>query len=164
MVRPGRQPTWPSTDCAGIEYFARLFSNQSAQRVMTERLWSRIRWAVVTPPMSGSTNGLSSSGRVPSVQRVSESSSTITSPRASCTPRRTAFRLPATGVQVQSTSGNAAHTPSSASLRGPFTTTRISSGRCATTRESTSRNRSSGSSTTGITTVVVIRYGAVQGV
>ncbi len=47
---PGRQPTVPSTLIAGIEYSLRMFSSQSAQRVSTERLGSRMRWRVVTPP------------------------------------------------------------------------------------------------------------------
>jgi len=37
MVRPGRQPTVPSTLWAGIEYNARLFSSQSAHLVRNVR-------------------------------------------------------------------------------------------------------------------------------
>ena len=43
MVRPGRQPIVPSTLCAGIEYSARTFSSQSAQRVRNDRPGSRMR-------------------------------------------------------------------------------------------------------------------------
>ncbi len=105
MVRPGRHPTWPSTLIAGIEYWTRMFSNQSAQRVSTLRSGSMMRWFVVTPPTSASANGFSSSRRVPRVQIVSESTSTTISPVAYSSPSRIALRFPAPGVQIHSTSG-----------------------------------------------------------
>ena len=115
-----------------------------------------MRCFVVTPPTRSSANGFTSSGSVPSVQMVSESTSTVISPVDILVPIMTALRLPGMGVCTQRTSGaNSSHTSASSGLGAPLMTTMISPGFCSTMRPSTSRNRSSGSSTTGTTTLVV---------
>ncbi len=164
MVRPGRQPTWPSTDCAGIEYRDREFSSQSAQRVIQERVGSRMRCRVVTPPTFASAKGLTSSDSVPGVQTVSESRSTVMSCFDISVPIFTALRLPGIGVCTQRTSGaNSSQTCSRPGFRAPLMTTMTSSGCCSVTRVRTSRNRSSGSSTTGTITLVVSWCSATHG-
>lgn len=78
------------------------------------------------------------------------------SPRESSVPILTALRLPGIGVCVQVTRGaNSSQTCTSPALGAPLMTTMISPGRCSTMRPMTSRKRSSGSSTTGTTTLVV---------
>lgn len=114
--------------------------------------------------MSRSANGFTSSRSVLRVQIVSLSTSTTTSPRVTFTPTRTALRLPATGVHFHRTlEPNSSHTRSRSGFRGPLMTTTISVGACWTMRRSTSRKRGSGSSTTGITTLVVVRKSDRQG-
>lgn len=101
---------------------------------------------------------------MPGVHTVSESTSTVMSPVDISVPTLTALRLPGIGVWVQRTRGaNSSQTASSASFRAPLMTTMISPGRCSTMRPMTSRNRSSGSSTTGTTTLVVPVYVPVKG-
>ena len=79
-------------------------------------------------------------------------------------PILTALRLPGIGVCTQRTRGaNSSQTASRSGLRLPLITTMTSSGCCSVTRVSTSRNRSSGSSTTGTMTLVVSWCSAVQG-
>ena len=135
IVLPGRQPTVPSTLIAGIEYSLRTLSSQSAQRVSTDRLGSRMRWRVVTPPTRGSRNGLTSSSRVSAVQTVSESTSTAISPLAASTPMRIALRLPGVPVQIHFTP-RVSHTCSSEGFCGPLMTTMVSKGCCSTMRAS----------------------------
>ena len=141
---------------SALEYSDREFSSQSAHRVIQLRSGSRIRWRVVTPPTRASANGFTSSERVFGVQTVSESTSTVMSPVDISVPIFTAFRLPGIGVCTQRTNGaNSSETSCRPGLGAPLITTMISPGRCSTMRPSTSRNRSSGSSTTGTTTLVV---------
>ena len=115
-----------------------------------------MRCRVVTPPTRSSANGLTSSDRVLSVHTVSESTSTVMSPRDISVPIMTALRFPGIGVCTHRTSGaNSSEMASSAGFGLPLITTMISPGRCSTIRPRTSRKSSSGSSTTGTTTLVV---------
>ena len=128
----------------------------------TVRAGFRIRWRVVTPPTPGSRKGLHNSARVSSVHSVSESTSTLISPALRFSAVRTALRLPAVSVHTHF-APNSSHTPWSTSLRGPLMQTMISPGFWSTIRRSTSRNRSGGSSTTGISTEVLTSNGRVHG-
>ncbi|GAA1441366.1 hypothetical protein GCM10009617_23190 [Leifsonia poae] len=164
IVRPGKHPICPTTDCAGIEYNAREFSNQSAHRVIHDRSGSRIRCFVVTPPTRSSANGFTNSLNVSAVHTVSESTNTVTSPVDIFVPIITAFRFPGIGVCVHRTNGaNSSHTPTRPGFGAPLITTMISPGRCSTIRPNTSRNNSRGSSTTGTTTLVDTTCGSTYG-
>jgi hypothetical protein len=98
----------------------------------------------------------------PGVQSVSESTRTVISPVDIAVPTLTPLRLPATGVQVHRTPGNS-RTPLRARVARAVDDDDRLGGCLRDDPRRTSRNRSTGSSTTGMTTLVVVVYGAVHG-